>query len=161
MPLDIRREADMNARHRIGFAAAVAAALAGAACSKNSQPMDDGLKQDLAAARTAATSHLSISPLELGERAAPAPQQRATRAVKHATVAAAPKHLVAQTSTVERAPQRAPVAESPAPTPPRVEAPAPVEAKPTPTPVRGDAQRQHGRYKTEAEIFQQMPWIRP
>ncbi|MEO7084927.1 MAG: hypothetical protein ABI442_13100, partial [Gemmatimonadaceae bacterium] len=91
----------MKSRTKIGFSAAIAVALGTAACSKSGGSMDDGLKQDLAAAKTAATSRVSISPLELGERSAPAPQARAPKpVVKHnAPPVAAPTH-VAQTPPV-------------------------------------------------------------
>jgi hypothetical protein len=52
-----------------------------------------------------------------------------------------------------------------------VQAPAPASAEPAPSPsveppplppaTRGPSSRQQGTYKTEAEIFRQMPWIRP
>src|SRR5581483_7430150 len=51
---------------------------------------------------------------------------------------------------VEPAPQPEPRATEPAP------APEPVQ-RPAPAPV----QQQRGVYKSEAEIFRQMPWIRP
>ena len=146
----------MNARHRIRIAAAAAVAVAGAACSKGSQPMDDGLKQDLAAAKTAATSRVSISPLELGERSTPSPKHQAPRPVKQTV---APKREVAQTPQVEKAP--APVVQSQSPAPQPVEQPAPAAAKPAPVTMRSNGDDQHGRYKSEAEIFRQMPWIKP
>jgi hypothetical protein len=150
----------MSARHRIRFAAAAAVALAGVACSKSGQPMDDGLKQDLAAVKTSA-SHVSISPVELGERSTPAPQQHAPRPVKLQAAAVAPKHVVAQVPQVEKAPDPVLVVQAPLPAPQPVEQPAPAAAKPTPVPMRSNGEEQHGRYKSEAEVFRQMPWIKP
>jgi hypothetical protein len=150
----------MSARHQIRFVVAAAVALAGMACSKNGQPMDDGLKQDLAAVKTSA-AHVSISPIELGERITPAPQQHAPRPAKEPSAALAPKHVVAQAPQVEKVPDPTPVVHAPAAAPLPVEQPAPAAAKPTPAPMRSNGEEQHGRYKSEAEVFRQMPWIKP
>lgn len=139
---------------------AVAAALIGvAACSNKSQPMDESMKRDLAAVR-AGPSQMVISPLEAGESSAPTPASRKrtpqARPVSHPTkqvesrVAQAPAREP-QPVAAEAAPQATTQAVEPAP--------APATARPT-APARGeDAHR--GPYKTEAEIFRQMPWIRP
>src|SRR6185312_14455120 len=56
------------------------------------------------------------------------------------------------------APERVAAHES-APAPAATPEPAPSRTEPAPTPQ--PAARQPGVYKSEAEIFKQMPWIRP
>lgn len=139
---------------------AAAAALIGvAACSNKSQPMDESLKQDIAAVRAAPSAQMVVSALEAGESATPAPvsHKRAPQPVNH------PAKQVAQTRT----PAPAPTPRTPAvAVTPSAPVEQPVEAAPAPAPSRHTAPARaedshHGPYKTEAEIFRQMPWIRP
>lgn len=138
------------------FAAAIGVLLT--ACSRsNTKSMDDGLKQDLAAvsgssvelAPKAGNQQMIVSAIEGGPQSAPA----------HASAKkpSAPKPVVAPpkrpTQSVAQAPTPAPVNASPVEPAPLPPAPAPVE--------RRESRRQTGPYKTEAEIFRQMPWIRP
>jgi hypothetical protein len=139
-----------------------------AACSGKSQPMDSGLKQDLSAAGgsglelapQSAKSQMVVSAIEGGPTSAPAPAAR--KPVPKPT----PK------PNVQLAANRSP-APAPAPQPPVAE---PVPSNPQPTaqpathqseppplpPAPSQAQgRQKGTYKTEGQIFQQMPWIKP
>jgi hypothetical protein len=139
---------------------AAAAALIGvAACSNKSPQMDESLKQDIAAVRMAPSAQMVVSALEAGESATPAPGAR-TRAPQ-------PVNRPAKQVAQNRAPAPAPTPRTP---PVQVTASTPVEqpveAAPTPSrqaapaPARAEDQH-HGPYKTEAEIFRQMPWIRP
>lgn len=163
----------------------VATALFGAAaCSSGSKPMDDGLKQDLAAAGgkaadasglelapKSATSQLTISAIEGGPTSAPAP------AAHKPVPRPSPKpamHLASNRHQPVSAPSPAPVtveqapsapAPEPQPAPEPVREPAPRASEPAPlppmaSPSRG-AGRQSGVYKTEGEVFKQMPWIKP
>jgi DNA polymerase-3 subunit gamma/tau len=143
-----------------------------AACSSSStgKKMDDGLKQDLAAtapsalemAPTSATSQMVVSPEEEGPQAAPTPaahkvipkptQKPAPRVASNDNVpveAAVPAPQMTRPAPSAPAPQA-----DPAPQPNREPAPLP----PAPSTSQG---RQKGVYKTEGQIFQQMPWIRP
>jgi outer membrane biosynthesis protein TonB len=160
----------MNRLHsRVGMVAAVALFAGAAACSNKPQSVDAAFAADLKAASGGGVelaprgnpAQVVVSPLEGGPQAAPkkaAPQQvnkPSTHAVTR--VASRPEQVSAPT------PAPAPEVLTPAPTP----QPAPVQQAPAPTPVvRRPApvqsqQRQPGTYKTEAEIFRQMPWIRP
>lgn len=153
----------MRLRHgRTGLIAGVAALIAAGACSKGGTAVDEGLKSDLAAAAGSglelapkAGSQSVVSAIEGGPTASPkrtptrAPQPRVQKpaarpATRIATArAAAPSRVVTQTA---------------APAPVRAEPAAPAVSRPAPAPVA----EQPGRvYKTEAEIFRQMPWIRP
>jgi hypothetical protein len=153
---------------RIGMVAAAALLASAAACSNKSPAADPSLAADLKAA-TGGDVELApqgnpgqvvVSPLEGGPESAPKkvvpqrvlkPSPRATtRVASQAEAAPAP------------APEPTPVAPSPAATEPAQvqQAPATAPAASRPAPVRTQ-QRQSGTYKTEAEIFKQMPWIRP
>jgi len=158
----------MKTRRVVASFAAASAVLLAACGRSNTASMNDGLKSDLAAAGGSSVelaSHsvspqLVISPAEDGPVSAPA----------HASSRkpTAPEPVV-------KPPQRPTqsVAEAPVPTPvpaPVVTAPAPVQATPAEpaplppapkAPVARQQSRQTGPYKTEAEIFRQMPWIRP
>jgi len=135
---------------------AAAAALIGvAACSNKSRPMDESLKQDIAAVRMAPSAQMVVSALEAGESAKPAPaaRKRAPQPVNR------PAKQVAQNRTPAPQPRTPAVAVTPS-------APVqqPVEAAPSPSRQAAPARAEdphHGPYKTEAEIFRQMPWIRP
>jgi hypothetical protein len=149
------------------FAAAIAVLLSACGRSKKGA-MDEALKRDLAAvggssvelAPNAATQQMVVSAIEAGPTSAPVhTSARKPNAPK--PVVQPPKRPV---QSVAQAPTPAP---SPAP---RVTAPEPVEAspmEPAPLPpvqkpvVRQQPSRQTGPYKTEAEIFRQMPWIKP
>jgi hypothetical protein len=149
------------------IAAAIAVLLS--ACGRsNTASMDEGLKQDLAAAGGSSvelapksmSQQLVVSAIEGGPKAAPA---RASS--KKATT---PKPIMKRTQQPTRSVAQVPTT-SPA-TAPVVAPSAPVEAspvEPAPLPpihapvVRQPTKRQTGPYKTEAEIFREMPWIRP
>jgi hypothetical protein len=138
--------------------AGISALIGAAACGNGDRPIDNALKQDLAA--------VAGSGVEL----APRPQSQvvisAIEAGLTSTPAAAPR------KAVPKAPSRSvsPVASAPQPqqsvspepdrravsAPPRAAEPAPL-----PPSTRPSAQRQSGTYKTEAEVFRQMPWIKP
>jgi hypothetical protein len=146
---------------RAGLIAAVAALTGAAACGNSSRPMDDGMKQDLAAAvgskfelaPSGRGSQVVVSAIEGGPKATPAPavqkptvrptSRPATRVAANPTVAPAP----AAQPAVQQRTTRAPVRE--------------VEPPPLPPSTRQPTQRQSGTYKTEAEVFRQMPWIKP
>lgn len=153
---------------RAGAAALIVAVVSLAACggSNKASALDESLKADLAAAGGHADASFELAPnsarsltvvsaIEGGPKASP------TRA----TAARAPQ---ATTRPVKRQTQpKQAVAPTPAPAEARSEpAPAPVEtdapAISAPRPAPSAAQQQDRRvYKTEAEIFRQMPWIRP
>jgi len=146
---------------RAGLIAAGSALIVAAACGSNEEAMDESLKRDLASAagngvelapRTQ-TSQLVISPVEAAPASAPA-------AVKRKVAPKAPNR------TPVRAATTAPVREqsAPAPTVERQTVATPAaatEPPPLPPMTRRPTQRQSGTYKTEAEIFRQMPWIKP
>jgi hypothetical protein len=132
---------------------AIIAAVSVAACSRDRQnAVDPSLAADLQAvsgssasgalelAPASAKSRMVVSAIEGGPTAAP--KRASVKLVARPTPRPAPR-VAAQ---VEEVP-----VEAPAPTP----APAPVQQAPAPT------QRQPGVYKSEAEIFRQMPWIKP
>lgn len=131
----------LNRTWRAGLIAGIAL-IAAAACSKNgrgSAAMDDALRSDLKQAGATglelapkAGRQMVVSPIEGGPRGAPAPAAHRVRA------------------TVQRPAPRRTVAAQPEPAP-----------APQPTPQPHPQQRQPGVYSTEAEIFRQMPWIRP
>ncbi|MEP6492220.1 MAG: hypothetical protein ABJF01_06060 [bacterium] len=145
----------MTPRQKAGWAAAIAMSIGGAACSNQARPMDEGLKHDLAAARVAPAANLTISPLELGQRAVPGVAKRAPRPV--ARVAEKPAPMLTPTAAQVAAVVEAP-ATAQAPEPSRRA--EPTQTRPAATARQADDSR-HGPYKTEAEIFRQMPWIRP
>jgi outer membrane biosynthesis protein TonB len=154
-------------RGRLGLVAASALFIGAAACSNKPQTADASLTADLKAAGGSAgdvelaprgnPSQVVVSPLEGGPRSAPkkaAPQRIYKPTPRAATQVAsqnqpAPQPTPAPPVITQPAPQPAPTPVEPAPAP--VSRPAPVQAQ----------ERQHGPYKTEAQIFQQMPWIRP
>ena len=152
---------------RIGMVAAAALLAGVAACSNKSPAADPSLAADLKAA-TGGDVELApqgnpgqvvVSPLEGGPQSAPkkvAPQRvfkpsprATTRVASQAEAAPAPVPEPTPAVSTPAAPEPAPVQQAPVAAP--VSRPVPVHAQP----------RQPGTYKTEAEIFRQMPWIRP
>ena len=146
---------------RAGLIAGVAALIGAGACSKSGPVVDEGLQRDLAAAAgsdlelapTNARSQVVVSAIEGGP--ATSPTAAPTRTSRPRT----PRRVARRTSRV---------ATRQAPTPSRVAtqtAPAAAASNPGPAPVRATPApigHEEGRvYKTEAEIFRQMPWIRP
>lgn len=155
---------------RAGLIAGVAALIGAGACSKDGPVVDDGLTRDLAAATggsdlelapKSARSQVVVSAIEGGPTASPkaalthtsqrrTPRQVVKPAARVATRAASKPSRVVSENARESAPESAPE--------PVVAQPAPAAARPAPAAIG----HQQGRvYKTEAEIFQQMPWIRP
>lgn len=150
---------------RAGMIAALIGLTAGAACSR-APTADSSLQADLKAASGgdlelashSATSQLVVSPLEATPSAIPqkaAPHRASVPAHRPATRVAS-HQTPAPRATVERAPERVAAHE---PVPAAAPAPAPTRAEPAPTPQ--PAARQPGVYKSEAEVFRQMPWIKP
>jgi outer membrane biosynthesis protein TonB len=160
-------ETTMTNTKRAGLVAAAIALIGAGACGKNSQPVDGSLKADLDAvagnhsalelAPASAKSQMIVSAIEGGPKASPAPASRQTT----------PKPTPRPAARVAQRQQPAP-----APQPVEAEAPAPAPQEavienvpaPRPSPVRAPmpAPQQDKRvYKTEAEIFRQMPWIKP
>ena len=158
---------------RVGLIAACAALIGAAACNKDGSAVaDDALVRDLAAAGAAGAagasglelaprttqSQVVVSAIEAGETSAPkrATPKQAPRPASHAAPHLAKQQLPAPTAkpspVVAEAPSAPPAAE---PVPAR----APVVTRPAPAPAQQPQQR--GVYKTEGEIFRQMPWIRP
>jgi hypothetical protein len=151
---------------RAGLTAATLALVAAAACSNKAQPIDSSLKADLDAvagsslelAPTGAKAQVVVSSIEQGPQASPAAASRAPvakpapRAPKKAAARTVrqPAPAPARQTVADVAPEPQPVQQAPA----TIEQPAPVQRPTAP-------QRQSGTYKTEAEIFRQMPWIRP
>lgn len=153
---------------RTGLVSVIVALASVAACSNGSKKsdIDPSLKADLAAiggggngdlqlAPSSAKSSVVVSEIEGGPKAAPA----------HATPVRAPR------PTPKKAPPaaaREPQVSAPAPSAVAVSDPVPA-AQPAPQPAvqapqqtPSPAPRQdHRVYKTEGEIFRQMPWIRP
>lgn len=151
------------AMKRTGLIAALGALIATAACSNKTQPVDNGLKADLAAvsgksansdlelAPSSAKSQMVVSAIEGGQKAASAPAapKRAPRPAPKAVT-----HVAAQ-ETPAPAPAPRPVETAPVEQAPVIQAPAP-------RPAPQQAPREdHRIYKTEGEIFRQMPWIKP
>ncbi|HEV8496152.1 MAG TPA: hypothetical protein VGQ56_04785 [Gemmatimonadaceae bacterium] len=145
---------------RVGLIAAIAALIGGTACNRSGPVADEGLKRDLAAAGggglelapTASRSQVVVSSIEGGPRSTP------TRAAQKRTRSPRPTVRVAerQAPTPAPAPKSVTTEPSPVVAPTTVEqAPAPI-TRPAPAPAR-----QNRVYKTEAEIFRDMPWIRP
>jgi hypothetical protein len=147
---------------------AAGAALIGAAACNRSRPVaDDGLERDIAAATAGGLelapssnrAQVVVSPIEAGPTSAPR-RASPTRAAPKRTPAPAPR-------TTRVAARQTPAVARPVSAPVEAESPpvvAPPVAQPSPTPVtRPTAQSSpHGRvYKTEGEIFRDMPWIRP
>ena len=143
------------------WVAAAAATIGVAGCSRGNQPVDDALMRDLAAVRAAPPAQFDISPSEAGLTPSPKAPTRSTQPTRR------PAKQVAVAHTPPRAPAPAPkaapravVVEAPS-TPARTES---IDAPPAPRPASAPARAEEphrGPYKTEAEIFRQMPWIRP
>ena len=146
---------------RAGLIAAGSALIVAAACGSNEDTMDESLKRDLASvagnavelAPRAQSSQLVISPVEAALSAAPAAVSRkvAPKAAPRAPIRVATTAPVTEQSAPARSVERRTVA-SPA---------VATEPPPLPPMTRRPAQRQSGTYKTEAEVFRQMPWIKP
>jgi outer membrane biosynthesis protein TonB len=155
------------ANKRAALIGGIAVLIGAAACSNKSQPTDNGLKADLDAAVGSGLqlapkgnpSQVVVSALEGGPQSAPthaapkripkpSPKPNIRVAAKQAP-APAPAPAPVQ-RTIETAPAAEPV---PAPQPQQ----SPAAARPQQQPQR----QQPGVYKTEGEIFKQMPWIRP
>jgi len=162
----------MRIPQRAGLAAASIAMIALAACSNKTQPADASLKADLAAATGAANASVDgdiqlapkaqqsqtvVSAIEGGPTSAP---KRAS--VKHTPQPKPQPKPKPQTSVAQLPPAPAPVPQPqvtpPAPTEPQATIPAP---RPQQLPAQQPQERQRGTYSTEAQIFKQMPWIRP
>jgi hypothetical protein len=161
----------MSSTTRLGIFAVAATLVAATACGRTAADTDESLKRDLAAATTSggdlelapsgARTQAVISAIEAGPTAAP---KRASTA-KSITPAPVrrqtqPRPQKTATAAIEAAaePAQAPAPGNAEPAP----APAPtVEPPPLPPAAKGPSSRQQGTYKTEAEIFRQMPWIRP
>ncbi|HEY4133319.1 MAG TPA: hypothetical protein VGM50_22060 [Gemmatimonadaceae bacterium] len=152
---------------RTGLVSAALALATVAACSnKAPSKADASLKADLAAvggsggdlqlAPNSAKSSVVVSEIEGGPKSAPirAAQTRAPRPVQHE----APPQISKEPQVTAPAPAQVAAAE-PAPAP----APQPEQpAMQAPRQTRAPAPQQDRRvYKTEAEVFRQMPWIRP
>jgi hypothetical protein len=160
----------ISMRKRLGLVATGALFIGAAACSNKSPATDESLAAALKAAGGTGSgvelaprgnpSQMVVSAIEGGPQSAPhkAAPQRVNKPTPRADtrVAAAPE------ATPEPSPAPAPVA--PQPVQQQAQQPAPVQPAPAPVnrpqPVQAQ-QAQHGPYKTEAEIFRQMPWIRP
>jgi len=132
---------------------AAAAALIGvAACSNKSSQMDESLKRDIAAVRMAPSAQMVVSALEAGESAKPRLRAQASPAAGESSGEAgrAKPHAGARSTT------RTPSVE----VTPSAPVQQPVEAAPAPSRQAAPARAEdahHGPYKTEAEIFRQMP----
>jgi hypothetical protein len=175
-----------TAYRRAGLMAAATALIGVGACGNSGKPMDDGLKQDLAAAGgnaapgngielapKSATSQMVISAIEGGPTVAPAPAAH-TPVPKPTPKPAA--RLAANRNQPVNAPSPAPVVTEPAPSAPapqpeparapepqqqaRAVEPPPLPSIARPMPNRSPGQQQ-GVYKTEGEVFKNMPWIKP
>jgi len=152
--------------NRLSLIATIPVLIGLAACGKSNGTMDDGLKHDLAAAGGSSVElaprmgqpQLVISAIEAGPTSAAV--RRAVKPVAKPTTQSAPRMASKSDAAPERAAQ--PVAEQHA-----MEQHAPsasaraAEPAPLPPAAQRSAQRQSGTYKTEAEVFRQMPWIRP
>ena len=152
---------------RTGLVSAALALAAVAACSnKQESKADASLKADLAAvggnsnglqlAPSSAKANVVVSEIEGGPQSAPkrATPTRAPRPVQHQ----APPQVSHEPQVTAPAPAQVATVE-PAPAP---QTPAEQPAIQAPRPTRAPAQQQDRRvYKTEAEVFRQMPWIRP
>ena len=159
----------MRGTRKAGLFIAAAAVVGSTACG-NRHTTDDGLARDLSAVGSPSSdlqlaprgggSQTVVSAIEGGPTSAPVRAARApaVRPVSHpAPLRAAPRQAAPPPVTVV---QSAPAPQAPAP------APQTKPAEPAPLPPFPDAQGagkapQHGKYGTEAQIFQHMPWIRP
>jgi hypothetical protein len=146
-------------RGRVGLIAAIAALIGAAACNKSGPAADDSLKRDLAAAGasglelapTASRPQVVVSAIEAGPMSAP------RRTSQRRAPSPAPRGTARVSAKQARSPAPSPVAAEPAP----VAEPSPTQPTPPITRPASAAAPQHGVYKTEAEIFREMPWIRP
>jgi len=146
---------------RAGLIAVGSALIVAAACGSSEGAMDESLKRDLVSAagngvelapRTQ-SSQLVISPVEAAPASAPS---AVTRKVAPKTSSGAPVRVpatapIGEHSTPAQTVERGPVVS------PR----ATTEPPPLPPITRRPTDRQSGTYKTEAEVFRQMPWIKP
>lgn len=157
------------AQKRAGLIVAASALVGIAACGNNAKPMDDGLKQDLAAAGSSglmlpnsASPQLVVSPDEAGPTSAP--KTATHKPVPRPTTHRAPQ-LAANRSVSVEAPAPQPATQAPAAgAPVQQSEPAPAkQAEPAPLPpdTHPSRERQKGVYKSEGDIFRQMPWIKP
>ena len=136
---------------RAGLLVASAALIGAAACGNKNEPMDSSLKADIQSAAgggielapTAAKSQMVVSAIEGGPKVAPAPAAKKPTPVRS-------RRPTVRTAEVQ-APAPEPVKEQPV-----IEAPTP-----RPAPVQSAPREDKRVYKTEAEIFRQMPWIKP
>lgn len=151
--------AALFANRRAGLIVAAAMLVAASACNRSSPSVDASLKADLQAAggdvANGVSPQLVISPLEATPTASP------TRAAPKRTPQASSKPTIRVADKPAINPTPAPAAATVTAPTPNVSAPTPSEPAPIAQPVRGQAQQQRGVYKTEGEIFRQMPWIRP
>jgi hypothetical protein len=174
------------AYRRASLTAAAAALIGVGACSNSGKPMDNGLKQDLAAAGgtaasgndlelapKSASSQMVISASEGGPTVAPA--RAAHKPIPKPTPKPAAR-LAANRNQPVNAPSPAPVVTEPAPSAPapqpeparapepqpqaRAVEPPPLPSIARPMPNRSQGQ-QPGVYRTEGEVFKNMPWIKP
>jgi hypothetical protein len=149
---------------RTSLIATVSALIGVAACGKSGKSMDDGLKQDLAAvggngvelAPRMGKSQVVVSAIEAGPTSEPTRAPRAVRKPATKTIPSPSARVATETHTAP-APAPAQVIEQRAPT----ASPHATEPAPLPAMARQPAQRQSGTYKSEAEVFRQMPWIKP
>jgi len=149
------------------LAASLVVLSAVAACGRTDKAVviDDELKRDLAAvgsgsvelAPKAGQSQVVVSAIEGGPTSAP---ERSKTPPKTSQPRPAATKAVSPVERVASAPRPAPVSSPATQTSPDVV--APVEPAPLP-PVKPQpvAPQRSGPYKTEAEIFRQMPWIKP
>lgn len=143
---------------RAGLIAGVAALIGAGACSKSGPIVDDGLKRDLAAA---AGGDLELAPKNARSQVVVSAIEGGPTASRKAGLARTsqprtPRRVVRPTTRL---------ATRQAPAPSRVLTQTAPASRPVPAPVRPASApigHEEGRvYKTEAEIFRQMPWIRP
>jgi hypothetical protein len=147
---------------RVGLIAGITALIGAAACNKSGPVTDDGLKRDLAAAGasglelapTASRPQVVVSAIEAGSTSAPkrSSSRRTPSPARRGATRVSPKQPRSP------APPPVPISAEAAP----VAEPSPGE--PTSAPITrpaSSASPQHRVYKTEAEIFRDMPWIRP
>jgi len=152
---------------RTGLVSAIVALASVAACSNSTKKadIDPSLKADLAAigggsagdlqlAPSSAKANVVVSEIEGGPKSAPA-KAAPVRAPRPTPKKAPP--MAAREPVIE-APAPAPVVSDPIPAP--QPAPQPTVQAPRPAPAQAP-QQDHRVYKTEGEIFRQMPWIRP
>jgi outer membrane biosynthesis protein TonB len=155
------------------IALAASAAMIGLAACGSSKPaaVDDGLKADLAAATGgAAGGEFQLAPssarsqmIDAEDAPKSAPERASVKRTPRPTPRPAPRLAANHTPQPAPAPepQAATVTETaPMPQPePQVQQPAPTPVmRPQPAPAQQPDRRV---YKTEGEIFRQMPWIRP